>query len=47
MVRGWPPYFQLHRLSKRLDTLPAWTGAGYDFEFCCAGASSRVKGGST
>lgn len=32
-VRGWPPYFQLHRLSKRLDTLPAWTGAGYDFEF--------------
>ena len=32
-IRGWPPYFQLHRLSKRLDALPAWTGVGYDFEF--------------
>ncbi len=32
-IRGWPPYFQLHRFSKRLDMLPAWTGAGYDFEF--------------
>ena len=32
-IRGWAPYFQLHRLSKRLDALPARTGAGYDFEF--------------
>ena len=32
-IRGWPPYFWIHRLSKRLDTLPATTGVGYDFEY--------------
>lgn len=32
-VRGWRPYYWLHRASKRLDTLPAWTAVGYDFEF--------------
>ena len=27
------PYFYIHRFSKALDTLPASTGLGYDFEF--------------
>ena len=32
-VRGWRPYYYLHRLSKWADSLPAGTGLGYDFEF--------------
>ena len=27
------PYYYLHRLGKRMDTLPAFTELGYDFEF--------------
>ncbi len=32
-VRRWLPYRYLHRFGKRLDTLPASVGLGYDFEF--------------
>lgn len=32
-LRRWRPYYYLHRLGKRLDAWPPWTGLGYDFEF--------------
>lgn len=32
-LRRWPPYYHVHRLGKRLDTLPAGAEVGYDFEF--------------
>ena len=32
-IRTWMPYYYYRRLLKRLDTLPAWSGLGYDFEF--------------
>ena len=32
-VRSWYPYYYLHRVGKLLDTLPASSGLGYDFEF--------------
>ena len=32
-IRGWRPYYYVHRLSKWADSLPAATGLGYDFEF--------------
>lgn len=31
-LRSWPPYFQLHRVMKQFDSLPAWCEVGYDFE---------------
>ena len=31
--REWPPYRHYHRLMKRLDSLPAVLGIGYDFDF--------------
>ena len=32
-VRSWTAYYYLHRFGKLLDTLPASSGLGYDFEF--------------
>jgi SAM-dependent methyltransferase len=31
-VKQWVPYYYLHRLFKQLDTLPAQTEIGYDFD---------------
>ena len=30
--KSWPPYFYYHRAMKQVDSLPAWSGIGYDFD---------------
>lgn len=32
-VRGWLPYYYIHRVGKTLDALPTSTALGYDYEF--------------
>jgi hypothetical protein len=39
-LREWTPYRHYHRLMKRLDSLPAEFGVGYDFEFWLRKAGS-------